>query len=72
MNPLEFPIDPKIRGRKRTICEVLRRAYQAAEAGDAAAVMPLLDEAHDMAKRMNRKLREYKADWDAGWWTRIE
>jgi hypothetical protein len=60
-------------GPKRTICEVLRELW------DIAAVIPQEDlagelrarilTAYDMAKRMNRKLREYRHDWDEGFWS---
>jgi hypothetical protein len=42
---------------KRTICEVIRELYRDAEARGDALSMARLDEAHDMAKRMDRKLR---------------
>lgn len=60
-------IDPDFRGPKRTICEVLREAHRATT---DPKVHALLDEAHIYAKRMDRKLREYKADWDAGFWSK--
>lgn len=52
-----------IRARKkrkpiRTICEVLRELYRDAEARGDALSMARLDEAHDMAKRMHRRLVE--------------
>jgi len=47
-------------GRLRTICEVLRELYRDAESRNDAVAMTKIDEAHDMAKRMDRKLREYK------------
>ena len=43
----------------RTICEVLRELYRDAEARGDALSMTRLDECNDMAKRMDRKLREY-------------
>jgi hypothetical protein len=43
----------------RTICEVLRELHRDAEARGDAISMTRLDEAHDMAKRMQRKLEEY-------------
>lgn len=60
-------IDPDFRGPKRTICEVLREAHR--ETADPK-VHALLGEAHRMAKKMDRKLREYKSDWDAGFWVK--
>ena len=42
---------------KRTICEVLRELYRDAEARGDDLSMARIDEAHDMAKRMDRKLR---------------
>ena len=53
------PINPRKRPqRKRTICEVLRELYRDAEARGDALSMSRLDEAHDMAKRMDRRLHE--------------
>lgn len=54
-NPLNPRKKPK---RLRTICEVLRELYREAEARGDALSMTKLDEAHDMAKRMDRRLRE--------------
>jgi hypothetical protein len=56
-------IDPTFRGPRRTICEVLREAHRATT---DPAVHALLGEAHRLAKKMDRKLREYKADYDGG------
>ena len=56
---MEHPINPRKRPqRKRTICEVLRELYRDAEARGDALSMSRLDEAHDMAKRMDRRLHE--------------
>jgi hypothetical protein len=53
------PINPRKRPQKlRTICEVLRELYREAEARGDALSMNKIDEAHDMAKRMDRRLRE--------------
>lgn len=46
----------------RTICEVLRELYRDAEARGDSLAMTRIDECHDMAKRMQRKLQEYKPD----------
>ena len=43
----------------RTICEVLRELYRKAEERDDAFTMTRLEEAYDMAKRMQNKLKEY-------------
>lgn len=43
----------------RTICEVLRELYRDAEIRGDALSMTKIEEAHDMAKRMQRKLEEY-------------
>ncbi len=42
----------------RTICEVLRELYRDAEARSDALSMTRIDEAHDMAKRMEGRIRE--------------
>ena len=51
---------------KRTICEVLR------EISSGPDITPEMKakcwEATLMAKKMDVKLREYKTDWDAGFW----
>lgn len=47
----------------RTICEVHREIYDACP---DERVRGLVLEAFIMAKRMDAKLREYKADWDQG------
>lgn len=45
---------------KRTICEVLRELYRDAEARGDALSMARIDEATDMAKRMDKKLAEHR------------
>lgn len=45
--------------RVRTICEVLRELYKDARTRDDPISMTRLEEAHDMAKRMQKKLQEY-------------
>jgi hypothetical protein len=55
-HPLNSSKKPKT---LRTICEVLRELYRDAEARGDALSMVKLDEAHDMAKRMQKKLEEY-------------
>jgi hypothetical protein len=59
--------------KRRTICEILR------EINDIVGEMPenkmligLITEAFGMAKKMDRKLREYKDDWDKGLYTKNE
>jgi uncharacterized membrane protein (DUF106 family) len=42
----------------RTVCEVLRELYRDAQARDDKISMVRLEEAHDMAKRMQMKLFE--------------
>jgi hypothetical protein len=67
----------------RSICEVLRELYRDAQHRDDALGMTKLEEAHDMAKRMQRKLQEYagksndpvylaKLDDDVLWLTKAE
>lgn len=43
----------------RTICEVLRELYRDAETRGDTLSMHKIGEAHDMAKRMQRKLTHY-------------
>jgi hypothetical protein len=52
-------IRPQKRKALRTICEVLRELHRDAEQRADALSMTRIDEAHDMAKRMQRKLEEY-------------
>jgi trans-aconitate methyltransferase len=44
----------------RTICEVLREMYRSSEEKQDLYMMTRIDECYDMAKRMQRKLQEYK------------
>lgn len=55
-NPINSRKPPK---PIRTICEVLRELYRDAEMRGDALSMTRIDEAHDMAKRMHKKLEEY-------------
>lgn len=50
----------------RTICEVHREIYENAD--NPEKVRELIEEAVVMAKKMGRKLGEYKRRWDAGMW----
>ena len=45
---------------KRSICEVLRELYRDAEARGDALAMARIDEATDMAKRMDSKLAKHR------------
>ena len=49
----------------RTICEIHREIYEACE---SEKVRELVLEAFIMGKKMDAKLRQYKADWDAGFY----
>jgi hypothetical protein len=55
----------------RTICEVHREIYDMCGVIQEPARTTLRDlvlEAFVMGKKMDAKLREYKADWDAGFY----
>jgi hypothetical protein len=55
----------------RTICEVHREIFDAAETLPQAArdrIQNLVLDAFIMGKKMDAKLKEYKADWDAGFY----
>ena len=55
----------------RTICEVHRELYDAAEhlpTAEKEKIQNLVLDAFIMGKKMDAKLREYKADWDAGFY----
>ena len=57
--------------KKRTLCEVLRELadiHQDSQNPHDREVRKLLSECEGMAKRMNRKLKEYKTDYDKGWY----
>lgn len=59
----------------RTICEVHREIYDLCqEIGEPTktAITNLVLEAFVMGKKMDSKLREYKADWDDGFYGRNE
>lgn len=58
---------------KRTICEVHREMWDLidAEIQDETLKNKLfekIEEAYVMAKKMNEKLRQYKHNYDDGWW----
>jgi hypothetical protein len=54
---------------KQTVCELHRRIYRELVARNANdPLIPLLQQAFDMAKKMGNKLRKYKYDYDEGWW----
>lgn len=55
----KHPLNPRKKKAVRTICEVLRELYRDAEARGDGQSMARLDEAHDMAKRMQRRLQDY-------------
>ena len=66
-------------GSFRTICEVHREIYRyinkMLENGDLEEssyeyIDVRLKEAFKMAKKMNNKLRQYKHNYDSGWWER--
>ena len=48
-------------GQKRTVCEVLREIHDITK--DNPEIVALLEEATTMTKKMDAKLKEYKADW---------
>lgn len=55
----------------RTICEVHRELYDLTQSfpeGIREQAQKLLLEAFAMGKKMDAKLREYKQDWDAGFY----
>jgi hypothetical protein len=66
--PFQFPIDPSVHSKRRTICEVLREIHALAGNAGLTDIVDRANEAHDMAKRMDGKLRAYKADWDNDMW----
>lgn len=61
-------------GNKRSICEVHRELYDLAHANLSGAALQKftdkLEEAYAMGKKMQAKLRQYKENYDEGWWER--
>lgn len=61
---------------KRTICEVHRELYDIAVehlrgSPQFPAITQKLEEAYLMGKKMNAKLRQYKHNYDDGWWEQV-
>ena len=54
---------------RRTVCEVLREIYWHTK---DPVVRDKIEEATVMAKKMDKKLREYKYDWDKDMWKPLE
>lgn len=55
----------------RTICEVHREIYDATEGLDEQAkahIRELVIDAFIMGKKMDARLKEYKSDWDQGFY----
>ena len=55
----KYPLNRAKKVKVRTICEVIRELHRAAAERDDTLGMHQLEEAHDMAKRMQMKLVEY-------------
>lgn len=55
----KFYIKPRKTKPQRTICEVIRELYRDAEARGDVLTMERCGEAHDMAKRMHKRLKWY-------------
>jgi hypothetical protein len=66
-----WPVTPDQPMFKPTICATLGEIYRLIEAGNAAEALPLVNIAHDMAKRMNVKLKAYaEAAGQPSWYER--
>ena len=61
----------------RTICEVHREIYREIhklhfegklDESECELIVEKLQEAFNYAKKMNNKLRQYKHNYDVGWW----
>jgi predicted GTPase len=63
---------PNIHAEKqnmRTICEVHREIYRELKKRNPDdLLLGKLEEAFNMAKKMNNKLRQYKYNYDDDWW----
>lgn len=67
----DTPIENEQPYFQRTICEIHREVYRDLVASGMSEKDPIiikLKEAYDMGKKMNNKLRQYKYDYDEGWW----
>lgn len=53
---------------KRTICEVHREIHDAVMSEEYDKIIPLLEDAYLMAKKMDLKLRQYAYKYDDGWY----
>ena len=65
------PLTNSEKYHERTLCEVNREIYRELKKRgfkDGHPVIIKLFEAYDMAKKLNNKLRQYKHDYDNGWW----
>lgn len=60
-NPRKYVIDPQTDTGQPTICNTLRTLWRRADAAGDAESKRLIEDCFDYAKRMDRKLRAYKA-----------
>jgi len=61
--------DSKKINPRRTICEVHRELYREIESRNPNdPLLNKIEEAFKMGKKMNNKLRQYKFNYDDGWW----
>lgn len=60
-NPRKYVIDPDRDTGDRTICNTLRTLYRRARSSGDSDAMAMLADCFDYAKRMDEKLRAYKA-----------
>lgn len=83
MRPIKYKLDPNEVHEDapfRTVCQVLRDAHKLANSRGVLAeplwtsikMQRLLEEAYDLAKRMDRKLREYNRDYAQDVFERVE
>jgi DnaJ-domain-containing protein 1 len=67
-------MEPHTKSFQRTICSVLREMWWISQDRRDRKMLALIDEAHDMAKRMDKKLKQYAREnhperlWDKGFW----
>jgi hypothetical protein len=55
--------------RKQTVCEMHRRIYrELVRRNPNDPLIPLLKQAFSFTKKMGNKLRQYKHDYDDGWY----
>lgn len=69
----KYSVKDPVVSKFRTICEVHRELYEKIIGSnlnkeEKNKMVNLLEEAYEMGKKMNNKLRQYKFNYDDAWW----